>query len=169
MEAKNSKRPLPTAKAAVEFLLILSAAMALFAIIDFMGGFNWLYHISAQQHEKFHKYLIATAFIAAALAIHALRRWLEIQKAYKKLAQSDEQLKFQSQILDEIGDGITATDFKGNITYVNQAQCDRIKKNKDEIAAISERIENLSYSKKLIEANVNPKFALFNLALPASI
>ena len=43
------------------------------------------------------------------------------------------------------------------------------KNNKDEIAAISERIENLSYSKKLIEANVNPKFALFNLALPASI
>ena len=42
------------------------------------------------------------------------------------------------------------------------------KNNKDEIAAISERIENLSYSKKLIEANVNPKFALFNLALPAS-
>ena len=43
------------------------------------------------------------------------------------------------------------------------------KNNKAEIAAISARIENLSYSKKLIESNVNPKFALFNLALPASI
>ena len=42
------------------------------------------------------------------------------------------------------------------------------KNNKDEIAAILQRIENLSYSKKLIEANVNPKFVLFNLALPAS-
>jgi len=43
------------------------------------------------------------------------------------------------------------------------------KNNKDEIAAVLTRIENLSYSKKLIESNVNPKFALFNLALPASI
>ena len=42
------------------------------------------------------------------------------------------------------------------------------KNNPDEIEAISKRIEALSYSKKLIEANVNAKFALFNLALPAS-
>ena len=40
------------------------------------------------------------------------------------------------------------------------------KNNPDEIKAISKRIEDLSYSKKLIEANVNAKFALFNLALP---
>ena len=42
------------------------------------------------------------------------------------------------------------------------------KNNKDEIAAVLAKIENLSYSKKLIEANVNAKFVLFNLALPAS-
>lgn len=42
------------------------------------------------------------------------------------------------------------------------------KNNRDEIEAISKRIENLSYSKKLIEANVNAKFVLFNLALSAS-
>src|SRR3990167_2276723 len=42
------------------------------------------------------------------------------------------------------------------------------KNNPDEIKAISKRIEGLSYSKKLIEANVNAKFVLFNLALPAS-
>ena len=42
------------------------------------------------------------------------------------------------------------------------------KNNPDEIEAISKRIEALSYSKKLIEANVNAKFVLFNLALSAS-
>ena len=42
------------------------------------------------------------------------------------------------------------------------------KNNPDEIKAISKRIEGLSYSKKLIEANVNAKFVLFSLALPAS-
>lgn len=42
------------------------------------------------------------------------------------------------------------------------------KNNPDEIRAISKRIESLSYSKKLIEANVNAKFVLFNLALSAS-
>lgn len=40
------------------------------------------------------------------------------------------------------------------------------KNNQEEIEEISKRIENLSYSKKLIEANVNVKFVLFNLALP---
>lgn len=40
------------------------------------------------------------------------------------------------------------------------------KNNQDEIEAISKRIEDLSYSKKLIEANVSAKFVLFNLALP---
>ena len=42
------------------------------------------------------------------------------------------------------------------------------KNNPDKIAAVLGKIENLSYSKKLIEANVNAKFVLFNLALPAS-
>ena len=40
------------------------------------------------------------------------------------------------------------------------------KNNPDKIAAVLGKIENLSYSKKLIEANVNSKFVLFNLALP---
>ena len=43
------------------------------------------------------------------------------------------------------------------------------KNDRDEIEAISKRIEDLSYSKKLIEANVNAKFVLFNLALPQKI
>ena len=42
------------------------------------------------------------------------------------------------------------------------------KNNPDKIDALLAKIENLSYSKKLIEANVNAKFVLFNLALPAS-
>jgi len=42
------------------------------------------------------------------------------------------------------------------------------KNNTDKIVAVLTKIENLSYSKKLIEANVNAKFVLFNLALSAS-
>jgi len=42
------------------------------------------------------------------------------------------------------------------------------KNNPDKIDAVLGKIENLSYSKKLIEANVNAKFVLFNLALSAS-
>lgn len=42
------------------------------------------------------------------------------------------------------------------------------KNNLGKITAVVARIENLSYSKKLIEANVNAKFVLFNLALSAS-
>ena len=42
------------------------------------------------------------------------------------------------------------------------------KNNPDKIDALLGKIENLSYSKKLIEANVNAKFVLFNLALSAS-
>jgi len=39
-------------------------------------------------------------FLAAAMAVFALRRWLELRKAYKKLAQSDEKLRFQAMLLD---------------------------------------------------------------------
>lgn len=39
--------------------------------------------------------------------------------------------------------------------------------NPNKIKSIVKNIEDLSYSKKLIEANVSPKFALFNLALSA--
>ena len=42
------------------------------------------------------------------------------------------------------------------------------KNNPDKIDALLTKIENLSYAKKLIDANVNAKFVLFNLALPAS-
>jgi PAS domain S-box-containing protein len=37
--------------------------------------------------------------------------------------QAEEQLSFQSMLLDQIYDMVTATDLEGRITYVNQAEC----------------------------------------------
>jgi PAS domain S-box-containing protein len=55
-------------------------------------------------------------------------------------AVSEQQLLFQSKMLDEIGDNITATDLEGKITYVNQAQCRRIKMSKDQLIGQSVEI-----------------------------
>ncbi len=140
MKAKRFKRPFPAVKTALEFVIILSAAMVLFSIIDFLGGFDRLYELPAQQHEGVYKCLLITAFLAAALLVCSVRKLLEVRKAYKKLAQSEEQLRFQSVLLDEIGDGITATDFEGNITYVNKAQCDRVKRDRSELLGQSTKI-----------------------------
>ena len=131
---------MPTIRTAIEFVIILSAAVVLFIIIDFLGGFDELYHLPAQQHENIHKVLLIIAFLAAALLVCSVRKLLEVRKAYKKLAQSEEQLRFQSKLLDEIGDGITATDFEGNITYVNKAQCEKVKRSRDELLGQSTKI-----------------------------
>lgn len=49
----------------------------------------------------------------------------------KKL--TEDQLKFQSMLLDQIHDQITATDLNGNITYVNYAQQLLLKRSYDEL------------------------------------
>lgn len=133
METKKiGKLPL-VSKATMEFAAAILAAAVLFSILNYAGVFEQLYSLPAQQHKALYKLLFLAAILAAVMVIFASRRWLELRKAYKKLAQSDEKLHLQSMILDEIGDGITATDLEGKITYVNRAQCNMIKRSTGEI------------------------------------
>jgi len=135
MEAKRSKKPLPTVKTAIEFAIIILATIVLFLTVNSLGIFGTFCR-SYAQHDKI---MLAAILLATVLCFCSLRRWLEVRRAHKKLAESEEQLRFQATLLDEIGDGITATDFEGKITYVNQAQCDRVKRNRDEL--IGQRVE----------------------------
>ena len=45
----------------------------------------------------------------------------------------EEQLRFQSAILDQISDVVTATDLEGNIIYANQASCAMLGRSREEI------------------------------------
>jgi len=47
--------------------------------------------------------------------------------------RSEERLSFQSMLLNQIQDRITATDLEGYITYVNEAECRTFGKNADEL------------------------------------
>ena len=47
--------------------------------------------------------------------------------------QAEEQLAFQSMLLEQIQDMVTATDLEGRITYVNQAECRAFGKTADEL------------------------------------
>ncbi len=49
----------------------------------------------------------------------------------------EEKLKFQAMLLDNIRDFVTATDLKGNITYVNQAEREHFQLVKDKKAHVS--------------------------------
>lgn len=139
METKKPEKPPLISKTTTEFIIATAAAVVLFSIVNLLGVSGRLYLLPAPQHRILYELLLFTAFLAAAMAVFAFRRWLELRKAYKKLAQSEEQLRFQSMLLDEIGDGITATDLEGKIAYVNQAECDWIKRNKNEL--IGESVE----------------------------
>ncbi len=148
METKKAVKPLPirrgasqrVSKATMEFVIAILIAAALFSIVNLLGVFDRLYRLPAQQHKKLHELLLLAAFLAAAMAVFAFRRWFESRRAYKKLAQSEEKLRFQSALLDEIGDGITATDLEGKITYINQAECNWIKRGRDELIGQSVEI-----------------------------
>ncbi len=140
METKKAKKPLPISKATAEFVIAISTAVVLFSAVNLLGIFGWLYNLPAQQHKKLHELLLLAAFLSAAMAVFAFRRWFELQKAHKKLAQSEEELRFQSMLLDEIGDGITATNLEGKITYVNQTEGNWAKRNKDELVGKSVEI-----------------------------
>jgi len=47
--------------------------------------------------------------------------------------QNEEELRFQSHLLDQIGDLITATDLEGNITYVNESECRVFGRSKEDL------------------------------------
>lgn len=47
--------------------------------------------------------------------------------------QAEEQLSFQSMLLDQIQDMVTATDLEGRVTYVNEAECRALGLSADEL------------------------------------
>ncbi|MGA2915958.1 MAG: PAS domain S-box protein [Sedimentisphaerales bacterium] len=154
METKKAGKQPTIGKTTVEFVITISIAVILFSILNFLGVFSRLHALPAQEHEELHKLLFLAAFSAAALAVFSFRRWFELRRAYKKLAQSEEKLRFQSELLDEIGDGITATDLEGKITYVNQTQCNWIKRNKDELIGQSVKIYDIDDSLDTIQQEI---------------
>jgi len=50
-----------------------------------------------------------------------------------KRKKAEQELQFQSKILDSIGDYVTATDPEGRILYVNEAECRTFGKKRDEL------------------------------------
>ncbi|MGB8226704.1 MAG: PAS domain S-box protein [Sedimentisphaerales bacterium] len=140
MKTKKTGKPSAASKATIEFAILILTAAILFSIAISLGLSDKFYEFPGSQHYTFDVILTGAGFFAAAIAIFAFRRWFELRRTYKKLAQSEEQLRFQAMLLDEIGDGVIATDFKGTITYVNQAQCNRIKISKDKLIGQSVEI-----------------------------
>ncbi len=127
MEAKRSKKPLPTSKVVTEFVITILVAIALFLTVNSLGILGTFCRLCTQ-HDKI---MLAAISLATALVLCSFRRWLEARRSRKVLTESEDQLRFQSTLLNEIGDGITATDFKGIITYLKQAQCNRDKRSRD--------------------------------------
>ncbi len=58
---------------------------------------------------------------------------LVISHDHTQKREVERELKFQSQLLNNINDLITATDMLGIITYVNDAECKLFHKNRDEL------------------------------------
>jgi len=141
METKKAGKLLLISKATIEFVITISTAVVLFSIVNLLGVFDRLLRVLANQNAKFHdKLLFFMVFLTAGMAIFSLRRWFELQRAHKKLAQSEEKLRFQSMLLDKIGDSITATDLEGKITYTNQTERDWMKRDRDELIGKSVEI-----------------------------
>ncbi|MCX5633806.1 MAG: PAS domain S-box protein [Phycisphaerae bacterium] len=140
MKTKKTGKPSAASKATTEFAILILTAAILFSIAISLRLSDKFYEFLGSQHYTFDVILTGAGFFAAAIAVFAFRRWFELRRTYKKLTQSEEQLRFQATLLDEIGDGVTATDFKGTITYVNQAQCNRIKISKDKLIGQSVEI-----------------------------
>ncbi len=81
-------------------------------------------------------WLTCTGIILVVLgsAVNMLRdqaETLELRIAERK--QAEERLSFQSMLLDQIHDMVTATDLEGRITYVNKAECRAFGKTADEL------------------------------------
>ena len=54
--------------------------------------------------------------------------------------KTEEVLRFQAAILDQIGDHVTATDMNGKIIYVNEAECKVLGKKKEDVIGFSTEI-----------------------------
>lgn len=65
--------------------------------------------------------------------IASIEMAMKLHDAHLREKEITEQLKFQAEILDQIGDHVTATDLNGVIKYVNEAECKAIGKTKEEI------------------------------------
>lgn len=57
----------------------------------------------------------------------------QLKNKIRKIQEYTKQLEFQSALLDEIGDGLTATDLEGNITYTNKTVNKWLKKTREEL------------------------------------
>jgi PAS domain S-box-containing protein len=146
MKTKKTGKPSAASKAAIEFAILILTAAILFSIAISLGLSDKFNQFLGTQHYTFDVILTGAGFFAAAMAVFAFRRWFELRRTYKKLAQSEEQLRFQATLLDEIGDSITATDLEGKITYVNQTECDWVKRNADELIGQSVEIYGQDFS-----------------------
>ncbi len=62
-----------------------------------------------------------------------LKEIIGVARDITERKQKEQELRFQSMLLDQIQDAITATDLEGNITYVNQAQCMKFEKTREEL------------------------------------
>jgi PAS domain S-box-containing protein len=150
MGAKMSKKPLPTVKTVIEFAIIILAAIVLFLTVNSMGIFGTF----CQSHAQHDKIMLAAILLATALAVFSFRRWLEVRRTHKELAESEEHIRFQAALLDEIGDSVLATDLNGKITYVNQAQCNWKNKTKDELLGQSVRVFDLDNSIEQVQQEI---------------
>lgn len=66
--------------------------------------------------------------------LSALRQRVAALEAREQEWQQKEQaLRFQSMLLNQIQDRITATDLEGHITYINAAECRTLKKSREEL------------------------------------
>ncbi len=71
--------------------------------------------------------------------------------------QAEEELQFQAEILDSIGDYVTATDPDGRILYVNEAECRTFGKKRDDLIGkttevYGENPEHGALQKEIVEA-----------------
>jgi PAS domain S-box-containing protein len=130
---KKSLKSFTTNRISLEFAIVVFAAIGLFIAMNASHLFEKFHEPISPNHEKLDKILLAIAFLAVAMMIFSLRRWLELRKIYINLAKSEEQLRFQETLLDKIGDSITATDLEGKIVYANQAKCNWTNKTRDEL------------------------------------
>jgi PAS domain S-box-containing protein len=66
-------------------------------------------------------------------AIEAIQTETRSRHTARRLDRAEQDLRFQAQLLAEIGDLVTATDLEGRITYVNDAVCRTLGRRSDEL------------------------------------
>ena len=73
----------------------------------------------------------------AAYIAPFLRARIEKDAYERRRRKVEEQLHFQSMLLDQIHDHVTATDLEGTVIYVNQAQARVLKRSREELLGLS--------------------------------